>query len=268
MVGGGADRRARSSFLKAPAGAGGRRAGSAAWPAGRRRAADPAGVRRGDGARIRGPSAGRQRGRPAAFEAQGRGGGGGADQPLPGEHARAQRQADQARPPRPRMAPIPVAIQPRQPGGAPGLPAPSRGFELSPRGGPAPVPQGARRPRLREPPAGAGGDWLRDALRGRRRPRLRFRLGPRRAEPAGGRRGMRRGDRRLRRRRGGYRRDPRRGRAGGRGAGSRPVHGSAHLPRRTARRARRAIPRWGPDDRRGPARDPDARSAGPWAARR
>ncbi len=94
------------------------------------------------------------------------------------------------------------------------------------------------------------------------RTRLRFRFGPWRAEPARRRRGVRRGNRGLGCRWCGDCSDSRRGRARGRCAGSRPVHGSAHLSRRAARCARRALPRWRPDDRRGTPGDPNARRPG------
>ncbi len=160
------------------------------------------------------------------------------------------------------MAPVPVAVQPRQPRGAPGLPPPARGFE----------PAARRATCCCSSRCSTGLGYGNDA-------RVRAAVGyemrcevadgdppladseleaARRPEPARGRRGMRRGDRRLGRRRRGHGGDPRRGRARGRGAGGGPVHGPAHLPRRAAGRARGALPRRRADDRRGPPGDPDA----------
>ena len=64
---------ARSPHLKARAGAGGRRAAYPARPAGPQRAANSSRVRGGDGAGLRGAPPGRQRRRPAALAAPGRG---------------------------------------------------------------------------------------------------------------------------------------------------------------------------------------------------
>ena len=159
-----------------------------------------------------------------------------------------------------RVAPLPVAVQPREPRGAPGLPAPPGALEHSAFAGDLllflKVLTGLGYGNDARVRAAVGYEMRCEVAEdGPSAERTTAGLGDLR--PARGRRGVRRGDRRLGRRRRGRGGDPRRGRTRGRRARGRPLHGPPQLPRRAARGAGGPLPRRRPDDRRGPPGDPD-----------
>ena len=216
-------RRARRALLKAPAGARGRRA------------ADPARVRRGDGPGRRGAA-------PAAEHERAR-----SREPVGASYLaglpRARRAARPARAARVRVAPVPMALLAgRASRRARTSCARMDGLAAGAARQPAALPQGPRRPRLRQRPARARGGRLRDALRGRqdgaaRPPTAAARPSATSSPPAGGE-DCDVVDRRLGRRRRGRRDGPRRGRARRHRARGRALHRRAHaIPTSRSRRS-------------------------------